>query len=308
MSVNEISFRSTLSAAEKEGIAVNNSSAPNHGCLSGDGVGLHFVDWGGDGLPAVVFIHGFLQQSRTWDLTCLALRDRFRCFSLDLRGHGESGKPRDPDYATEHYLADLERMCDYLYETLQLSSLTLCGLSLGGQLSYLYASRHPERVRSIAVVDVAPQLNREARKGVQRYISALPREGAFDALVERVAEISPIRSRDQVRASLLRATRVSDDGSWGWKHDERLLDHHRVSFTTDQLWAALGSVSAPTLFILGRNSRMVSADTVRQMVQLVAGSSAAYVDNASHRVPGDNPTGFLRALEPFLMRHAIASI
>ena len=301
----DTSFQTTHAAALKAGLQVADSSPPKHEVLDGGGFDLHFVDWGGDDKPAIIFIHGFLQQARTWDFTCLALRSRFRCISLDLRGHGDSGKPSDPDYTTHHYLSDTERLATHLEKTRGIRTFSFCGLSLGGQVSYLYASRRPADVESVVIVDVAPELSREARKGVRRYISALPRDGSFEALVGRVAELSPMRTRDQIEGSLRRATRVTPNGSWEWKHDPRLLDHHRISYTSDELWSALGAIRMPALFVIGRNSKMVAPDTVRRMVETVPGSSATYVPNASHRVPGDNPLGFLRSVEPFFERHLL---
>ena len=155
------------------------------------------------------------------------------------------------------------------------------------------------------VVDVAPETNRQASRGINRYISALPKDGPFEDLVEKVAKMSPMRNREAVRGSLLRATRATEDGGWEWKHDPRLLDHHRASFTSDDYWAALSKVKNPTLFVLGRNSKLVSTDVARRMVETVPGSSATYVPNASHRVPGDNPIGFIRAVKPFLERYVV---
>ena len=226
------------------------------------GHSLNFVDWGedGDGKPTIVFIHGFLQQARTWDFTCLALRSRYRCISLDLRGHGDSGRPTEPDYNTVGYLEDLRRFARHLNDNMNIQRFAICGLSLGGQLSYIYAAERPDVVDAIVVVDVAPELNRQARGGVNRFISSLPRDGSFENLVDKVARMSPMRTREAVRGSLIRATRLHSDGTWEWKHDTRLLERHRVSYTSDELWAALDGVTAPALFVLGRNSKLVTPD------------------------------------------------
>ncbi|MFC7488991.1 alpha/beta fold hydrolase [Knoellia sp. CPCC 206453] len=55
----------------------------------------HF-DTGGE-LPAVVMVHGMTFSKETWDPIVDRLRDRFRCLSVDLPGHGEStGSGADP--------------------------------------------------------------------------------------------------------------------------------------------------------------------------------------------------------------------
>ena len=302
------SFNTTISAARRAGVRFEDDSPPtSHDICQNDEFDLHFVDWGdaSGANPAIIFIHGFMQQARTWDFTCLALRSRFRCISLDLRGHGDSGRPREPDYTTHHYLSDLRRLIDHLKGEMNIRRFGFCGLSLGGQLSYVYAYQNPDDVDAIVVVDVAPQISREARKGISRYISALPKDGPFEELIDKVTKLSPMRTRQAVEGSLLRATRVRSDGSWEWKHDPRLLEHHRASFTSDDYWAAMSRVTTPTLFVLGRNSKLVTTDTVRRMVETVSGSSATYVPNASHRVPGDNPIGFIKAVTPFLERYVL---
>ncbi len=300
------SFDTTIAAAERAGVRFDDASPPgSHRILQNGEFELNFIDWGDEtgSKPTLIFIHGFLQQARTWDFTCLALRSRFRCISLDLRGHGDSGRPVAPDYTTHDYLADLYRLIDHLSLELGVDRFGLCGLSLGGSLSYIYASENPTTVDAIVVVDVAPEMNREARKGIRRYISALPKDGPFEDLVAKVAKMSPMRNREAVRGSLLRATRIRSDGSWEWKNDPRLFDYHRPSFTSDDYWAALEKVNVPSLFVIGQNSKLVRPETVRRMVETVPGSSATYVPKASHRVPGDNPIGFIKAVSPFLKRY-----
>ena len=304
----ESTFQATLDAARRAGVRFDDDSPPRPVQIQHpDGHHLNLVDWGweGDEKPVIVFIHGFLQQARTWDFTCLALRSRFRCISLDLRGHGDSGRPIEPDYNTHYYLSDLRCLAAHLSEDLHIDHFAIVGLSLGGQLSYVYAAENPDAVDAIVVVDVAPETNRQASRGVNRFITALPREGTFDELVDKVAKMSPLRTRDAVRGSLLRATRAHSDGTWEWKHDTRLLEHHSRSYTPDDFWAALSKVTTPALFVLGRNSKLVTSDVVRRMVETVPGSSATYVPNASHRVPGDNPIGFIRAVAPFLDRYVL---
>ena len=300
------SFDTTIAAARRAGVRFDDARPPTaHRIEQDGGFELNFIDWGDESgtKPAIIFIHGFLQQARTWDFTCLALRSRFRCVSLDLRGHGDSGRPEEPDYTTHHYQSDLRRFIRHMSEEMGIERFGLCGLSLGGHQSYIYASEHPDVVDAIVVVDVAPETNRQASRGINRYISALPKDGPFEELVEKVSKMSPMRNREAVRGSLLRATRVTEGGGWEWKHDPRLLEHHRPSFTPEDYWAALGKVVSPTLFVLGKNSKLVTTDTVRRMVEMVPGSSAGYVPNASHRVPGDNPVGFIRAVKPFLERY-----
>ncbi|WP_298176679.1 alpha/beta hydrolase [Saccharomonospora sp.] len=57
--------------------------------------------------PAIVFVHGWAQSARAWDLQFAdpRLRERFRLLALDLRGHGVSETPEE-DYDDPTVWAD----------------------------------------------------------------------------------------------------------------------------------------------------------------------------------------------------------
>ena len=57
---------------------------------------VHFLDWGGLGQP-MLFLHGLGLTAHTWNLVCLALRPAYRCYAVDLRGHGDSDWAADGD-------------------------------------------------------------------------------------------------------------------------------------------------------------------------------------------------------------------
>lgn len=81
-------------------------------------------------------------------------------FSLvyyDARGSGrtEIGDPSELSFAGA--VEDLEA----LRRSMGLDRISLLGHSLGGHVAYLYASRHPERMESLILVDVGPPLDEE---------------------------------------------------------------------------------------------------------------------------------------------------
>jgi pimeloyl-ACP methyl ester carboxylesterase len=98
---------------------------------STDGTSLFYRDTGGD-LPAIVLIHGYLQNSLSWQfqLSDRDLTAGFRLVAPDLRGHGRSGKPA----AEDAYLPG-ERWADdvaALLDGLAIERALLVGWSYGG--------------------------------------------------------------------------------------------------------------------------------------------------------------------------------
>ena len=124
--------------------------------------------------PALLLTHGFGESTRMWDDNVPALAERFRVIAWDLRGHGRSEAPADPDlYTHELALADMERVLDA-------DTAVLCGMSLGGYLSLAFRLRHPERVRALILVDTGPGYRRDDERD------------AWNAYVERTAGDRPV--------------------------------------------------------------------------------------------------------------------
>jgi pimeloyl-ACP methyl ester carboxylesterase len=70
----------------------------------------------------------------------------FTCFSLDLRGTGESDKPGGV-YTTELFADDVSAFM----QALGIENAHISGLSLGAGVGLCLAIKHPERVRSLSL-------------------------------------------------------------------------------------------------------------------------------------------------------------
>jgi pimeloyl-ACP methyl ester carboxylesterase len=121
---------------------------------------FHFLDWGGTGTIPIVFLHGGGLTAHTWDLVCLALRPRYRCYALDLRGHGDSEWSRAMDYSPDAHAADV----DAFVRALELPAPVVIGMSLGGGTAVRYSVEHLPR--ALVVIDTGPQINREGGRQI----------------------------------------------------------------------------------------------------------------------------------------------
>src|SRR5581483_10211450 len=106
----------------------------------------------GDG-PAVLFTHGYQASGGMWEPQREALESRYRVITWDLRGHGSSGAPDDPEqYSHELLVADMKGLLDHLGE----SSAVLVGHSLGGFASLRFHLDHPDMVRALVLFGSGP--------------------------------------------------------------------------------------------------------------------------------------------------------
>jgi pimeloyl-ACP methyl ester carboxylesterase len=120
--------------------------------LDRDGLRYHYLDEG-SGAP-VVMLHGNPTWSFFYRNLVLALRERQRVIVPDHIGCGLSDKP--PDSAYRYTLAsrvdDLERLLEHLQLR---ENITLVLHDWGGMIGMAYASRHPERIARLVVLNTA---------------------------------------------------------------------------------------------------------------------------------------------------------
>ncbi|MBN1866742.1 alpha/beta fold hydrolase [Candidatus Sumerlaeota bacterium] len=116
------------------------------------GVRLHYLDEGrGD---PVVMVHGNPTWSFYYRNLVRALRDTHRCIVPDHIGCGLSDKPGDDvyEYILRRRVDDLEKLID----SLDLGPrIDLVMHDWGGTIGMAWASRHPERVARLVVLNTA---------------------------------------------------------------------------------------------------------------------------------------------------------
>jgi pimeloyl-ACP methyl ester esterase len=113
--------------------------------LTHAGVSLRY-DRTGSG-PAVLLIHGWTGNRTFWERQVQALRDRHTVITVDLRGHGESSRPRT-GYSIGALASDLEQ----LVRALGVPRIALVGWSMGGVVAQELARRLGDRVSALGLV------------------------------------------------------------------------------------------------------------------------------------------------------------
>lgn len=120
--------------------------------LDRNGLRYHYLDEG-SGEP-VVMLHGNPTWSFYYRGLVAALRGSYRVIVPDHIGCGLSDKPDDSHYSytLAERAQDLERLLDSLSVT---QDLTLVLHDWGGMIGMVYATRHPERIRRLIILNTA---------------------------------------------------------------------------------------------------------------------------------------------------------
>ena len=124
---------------------------------------------------------------------------------------------------------------------------------------------------------------------------------SYEEFVSRVVGYTG-RSHDMVRGSLKHSLMKLADGSWTWKYDRaiRFPTRKRTTWTPSKLWDCLSRVICPTLLVRGAKSDVLEYATYKQILSTSSHFQGVTVSHAAHLVMGDNPKGFLVAIEAFL--------
>jgi pimeloyl-ACP methyl ester carboxylesterase len=135
---------------------------------------LHFWDWGNNGKPNLILVHGGMDHGRSWDLVAEAFRSHFRVLAPDLRGHGDSSWAYGAMYGIGEYLLDLSALADIVGNF----PIYLVGHSLGASIVLQYAGIYPDRVRKLVAIEgIAPPLGmatpRPAHERFRDWIEAM---------------------------------------------------------------------------------------------------------------------------------------
>jgi non-heme chloroperoxidase len=123
-----------------------------HTVEGGDGLRLHVREWGRADGPPILFIHGLSQSHLCWARQYDSqLADEFRLVAYDLRGHGMSQAPLEPEHYTDERLwaDDVAAIIDQLC----LDRPVLVGWSYGGFIICDYVRTHgQDRIAAINLV------------------------------------------------------------------------------------------------------------------------------------------------------------
>jgi pimeloyl-ACP methyl ester carboxylesterase len=266
----------------------------------GRGVTLCAERIGDPSHPPLLLIAGLGQQLLSWpDEFCAALTERgLQVIRFDNRDAGRSThlNTRPPGlkqlatrrFAPEQYdLADMGQDTAHLIEALELGSVHVVGISMGGMIGQTLAARHPSLVRSLVSI--------MSTTGIRR-------AGWIAPSTMRLVFRPPARDRDEAadRADSL----WRHIGSQGFPYDEAFArDLAMRSFDRDGRSAAgagrqigaitksgdrraeLRGISAPTLVLHGDRDRMVHPSGGRSTAATIPGARLETIRGLGHDLP-----------------------
>lgn len=252
---------------------------------------LHLLEWGQDGAPPVVLLHGAAQHAGVWEPVASQLPG-FRLVAPDARGHGRS----DPasDYGVEAYVSDLGRVVQALDRP-----VALVGHSTGALVAMQFASRFPARVWAAAFLDIDPRPPDSQRERLREAGSRPPRRFAsFREVVAGIERITPGVAPAIARRLAETGYEEVEPGAYQQRLDARTL----ADYPQFDNWSILPAITCPALVGRGEESTVSSQNAAEEAARLLPRGRLEMLPGA-HQLHLQYPERLADVLAAFLVAH-----
>ena len=272
---------------------------------------LHYVDWGNEGAPILILLHGGRDHCRSWDWVAQELREDWHVIAPDLRGHGDSAWSADGEYSPRACVYDLAQ----LIHQLNAGPVTIVAHSYGGNIALRYAGIYPEMVKKIVAIEglgpspkilaeraeVSPADKMKEWIDSKRSVAGrLPRKyESLEVAYKRMKEENTYLSDAQARHLTIHGISQNEDGTYSWKFDNYMRVFTPYDMPQEDLEKLWQNITCPTLLMYGDKS-WASNPAEDGRDQHFKNARVKLYKDAGHWLHHDKLDEFLADLKDFL--------
>lgn len=193
--------------------------------LSRSDIQLSYLEWN-QGKKPLLLLHGLADHALVWSNLGEYLAQDYHIVAPDLRGHGETSKPKH-NYSFTTVIADLEALMDEL----GWSSAHAIAHSWSGKLAAIWATQHPQRLHSMVLVDPIfiwkmPSFLKITFPLLYRVLPFLKGMGPFTSYEEAEQQAKQLNQYQ------------------GWTHDQQQVFQAGIELKSDGTWGSKFTTSA----------------------------------------------------------------
>ena len=278
------------------------ASVPAAELLDVGGQAVH-VEQSGAGEP-VVLLHGFGESTYSWRLVAPELASRYRVIAVDLNGFGYTERLRDPaGYTIDGQM----RLVLGVLERLGIERAHFVGHSYGGGLTLWIAAHHPERLRSMALLDSTLPRYSATRRSRAANVRALTH------VYLRTVAMRPGYLQKELRAS------YGDDALATPEVARAYLDRLRIEGIDDAYYGLtaknglplpevdLAAIRVPALLVWGRDDELTPVKNGERIAASLPDARLTVIPDCGHSPMEERPRELLAELLPFLAARSAAA-
>ena len=247
----------------------------------------------GAGEP-VLLLHGYLFGADWWRPQIDALKHTFDVIAIDFRGQmGSETTDEQAHYDVWNLVEDVRGVLD----ALQVDSVHVVGLSMGGFVGIRLALRYPEHVRSLVLMDTSAAPEDPTKVEQYDAMAEVVQQGQLEAVLPA---LPPIFLADDFIAE-------QPDAVDDWLNRVAAANHLGVVYalrginSRDDVTHRLHEIQQPTLVIHGINDVAVPMDRAETLAERIPNAELATTDGA-HQSNVDRPEHTSALIRDFLLK------
>ncbi len=271
------------------------------------GIELAAKQWGEADKPAILALHGWLDNAATYDNLAPLLLE-YRAIALDFAGHGFSD--HRPDGVRYHLLDNVDDVIG-LADALGLERFILMGHSMGAGVATYVAGSYPERIEQLILVEGigsqasvpqdAPRIVRQAVEDMKR--ANAKRKPVYETKAEAIAaraQAIGVISEDAAATLCTRGLEPVANG-FTWRSDTMHKMASIKRLTEEIVLAYLTALTMPVLLVRGEQSFFAASPMLQQRADAIAqcrkislpGNHHLHLEKASFSAVADAIRDFL---------------
>ncbi|WP_363463382.1 alpha/beta fold hydrolase [Halogeometricum borinquense] len=243
--------------------------------------------------PPIIFIPGALSDHSAATQQLQAFSDTHTAIAYDLRGHGSTPNPHHTPYSIDQLAEDLHAFITEM----GLDRPILCGVSMGGMIAQVYASRYPDQLSALVLADTFSPTFLSRRDRIERLtlmnaMAGLIRLVGYNRAKGFILWFGRKLERNQTTA--LRTDAFPDMDTVDAVNAVKAV----AGFHTTDI--NLSSITVPTLILYGEHETSIIRRHVPTLSAQIPDSIVQEVPDAGHASPWDNPEFFNSTIRTFL--------
>ncbi len=243
--------------------------------------------------PVIVVLHGLFGMSDNWHSIAKKMSEDYCFYLVDLRNHGRS--PHSDIFDYDVMTEDIRQFL----EGNNLSDVSLLGHSMGGKVAMCFASKYPQILQKLIVVDIAPKAYESSH---------------FKIFIEAMlsVDLAAVQSRKEIENLLLKRLNVhpaivqfllknifrKEKNLFEWRINLPAIKNGMETILDFQV--SDHPILVDTLFMKGEHSDYILPDDHEMISRYFPQSKIEEIKNASHWVHSAAPINFEKSLRNFL--------
>jgi len=254
---------------------------------------LSVREYGSRENQSIIFVHGFPFDHTMWENQIKELQKDHHVVVYDIRGLGES-YVGDGQYTMEAYVNDLFSVIDGL----QLEKPVLCGLSMGGYISFRAVEVDQKKFGGLILLDTKPSSDDDNGKLVRaNNINKINVEGLASFAEEFVSNLFADESKEELKSVYKKTIKTASSHNPTGVKGALIAMLSRTDTTK-----FLKKIKLPTLVMVGSFDKLTPPTVMREISKKIKDSEFAIVPRAGHMSPLENPEFVNDMIRGFIKR------